>query len=160
MIQRNLAIALAFATLTGCQGPKNEQERLVAQARSVQHLPVKRAEFMAFLGLEGLPSRRFGGSIRSGRMIFMESWNHGAGLTVKAWDSEYVRDIAITPTPIDHVLNTHGIESAHIIGEASLAPARESFEEFVVLLGDKVLYRSGPQETEQGSRRDGDKPTN
>jgi len=144
------AFILAFAVLTSCSGPKNEQERLVAQARSVQHIPVKRGVFVASLGLEGLPSHRFGGSIRGGRMIFMESWEHSSGLTIKAWDSEYVGPVTITPGSIDQILNARGWKGTDLIGDPSLIPARQSFEEFVVLLGDKVLYRSKIQEGEQG----------
>lgn len=144
-------LALIFSTLVswGCSSSRKDQEQLLAGAKSVHQLPVERSVLVASLGLGGLKSERYGGSIRGGRMFFMESWQHGSGLTVKAWDSEYVGVIAVTRGSIDEILKTQGRKDGDYVGAPDPTPARGSFEEFVVLRGDKVLYRSTTQEAEQ-----------
>jgi len=154
-MHRVLAIILTTVFSWGCSGPGNDQEQLLAGARSVRQLPVKRAVLMASLGLDGLKSERYGGSIRGGRMFFMESWQHGSGLSVKAWDSEYVGDVAITRCSIDDILKAQGEKAGDDAVNHDSSPARVSFQEFVVLRGDKVLYSSETQgeQAMRGNRR-------
>jgi hypothetical protein len=88
-------------------------------------------------------------------MYFTEIWEHGSGLSFKAWDSEYVGAVAITPGSIDAILNAKGTKASNRVGNPPPISARQSFEEFVVLRGDKVLYRSESQEGEQVSGGNG-----
>ena len=148
MIRHTLAIVLAFAVSSGCSTPRTDQEQVLAEARALRNIPVKRSALVSSLGLEDLKSERFGGSIRGGRMYFTEIWEHGSGLTIKAWDSEYVGAVPITPGSIDEILNAQGTKSSNFVGSPALSPARQTFEEFVVLGGGKVLYRSETQEGE------------
>ena len=83
-------------------------------------------------------------------MFFMERWEHGSGLTVKAWDSKFVGDIAITRGSIDEILKNQAKNGSDDVGDPDWT-AHGSFEEFVVLRGDRVLYSSSTQEGEQAA---------
>jgi hypothetical protein len=142
VIVRATFAAPAALILAGCCRLTEDQEHLLGAARAINRYPVKRQVLLSRLGLEGLPSQRLDGSVRSRRMSFTESWEHGSGLTILAFDSEYAGGLAIVPGSIDEKLDAPGRKPADFFGTACIGPARKTFEGIMVSKGDEVLYRS------------------
>lgn len=148
MIVRTTLAALAAMILAGCGRLTEDQEHLLDEARAINRYPVKRQVLLSRLGIEGLPSQRLDGSVRSRRMSFTESWKHGSGLTIMAFDSEYAGELAIVPGSIDEKLNAPGRRSTDFFGTPYIGLARTTFEGIVLSNGDKVLYRSTESQSE------------
>ena len=151
MIARSTLAALAAMILAGCGSLTEDQTHVLAEARAINRYPVKREVLLGALGLKGLPSQRLDGSVRSRRMSFTESWEHRSGLTVTAFDSEYVGKLTIVPGSIDKILNAPGRSPSDFVGTPYIGPARTTFEGIVVSKGDKILYRSTESQSEQAA---------
>ena len=77
--------------------------------------------------------------MRSGQMIFVELWTHPSGLTIKAFDCEYVGPIEVTPEMVDGMIDG----SALIPGtRVRINAPRKSFNGFTISRGDSVIYNS------------------
>ena len=123
---------------------------MVAQAESIGAPPISRTKFLAAFGLEGQPGQRLDGSVRGRRMSFTETWEHASGLTITAYDSEYLGAIEITTGSIDHLLNPpRGRKASDFIGDPGIGDPRKTFEGFTVLQGDKPVFRSNRNQGEQ-----------
>jgi hypothetical protein len=153
MITRiSISVAVAMS-LTGCVMLSSEEEKLITSARLIHHQPVSRTELVTALHLAPDSAQRGDGNMRSGQMIFEESWTHSSGLTVRAFDCEWVGPIENTPKMIDGMIDgTATIPGTKVRTNA----ARKSFNGFTISRGDSVIYNSHKaQEGEQGSGGNG-----
>ena len=149
----SLLTALSFA---GCTNLTEEQEGMLEKARLVQNFPVKRSSLVSILEIGDISSEQLGGGVRGGRMSFIETWQHPSGLTITAYDSEYVGDMAIIRESIDAILNNPNRKATDFVRTLGAPPPRPTFEGFVVTKGDTKIYTSTETESEQdasGNRR-------
>lgn len=152
MITR-IAISIAVAmSMTGCVMLSSEEEKLITNARLIHHQPVSRKELVTALHLSPDSGQRGGGSMRSGQMIFEESWTHSSGLTVRAFDSEWVGPIRINPKMLDGIIDG----TATIPGtKVRINAARKSFNGFTISRSDSVIYNSHKNQGEQDASSNG-----
>jgi hypothetical protein len=150
---RLLASLILVATSSGCARISDDEARLLAQAKSVQHFPILRSTLLTTLGLHEAQSERTGGRIRSGHIQFSETWQLQSGLSVIAYDSQYVsRDAVITRESINDILSNPDRRSKVIVGGGS---PRDTFNGFSIFKGDKVIYRSDANQGEQAGSSSG-----
>jgi hypothetical protein len=90
MMTRLAASFLAASVLSSCAILTKQQRHVVAQAELIRSAPIKRDKIINVFGLKDIKSQRLDGSVRGGRMYFTETWEHRSGLSIKAFDSEYV----------------------------------------------------------------------
>ena len=86
-----------------------------------------------------ISGRRFGGGIRNGYIILEESWEHTSGLTVSAFDAEYVGAIETTSEFVDGIIDGTGKfpKTSRLINSP-----RNKFNGFVISRGDSEIYNS------------------
>ena len=147
---RFLLILAHVAIFSGCARISDDEAQLLTMAKGINRFPVQRTELITTLGLNGGSSEGSGGGIRSGHMHFFETWHHPSGLTVVAYDSEYVgRDVVITRESIAEILNDPNRSSTDFIGVSANNHPRDTFNGFSISKGDRVLYRSKNKQAEQ-----------
>jgi len=142
MLTRITAALLAASLLASCASTTPEQNRLLVQARSIGSPPFKRSALVKGLGLEGLKSQQIVGGIRSGQISVSETWDHPSGLTIDAYDWEYVGSVEITAEFIDGILEQPGRKLGDFVGNPAIDRPRKSFESLVISKRGKVLYSS------------------
>ena len=135
-------------SVTSCVMLSPEEKNVITKARMIHHYPIGRTELIETLGLDRASGERSGGGIRSGQMIFKESWTTLSGLTICAFDCEYVGPIQITSEMMDGIIDgTATIPSTRV----RINAPRKSFNGFTISRGHSVLYNSRKaQEGEQG----------
>ena len=145
MVIRPYVILVACSLLMGCYSLTDDQQRVLTQARSVGPAPVKRSKLLTTLDLAQEASQRSHGGVRGGRMAFTEIWQHKSGLTITAYDSEYVGNLPIVRNDIlvDEVLNKPTWKPTDI------SPPRKTFEGFYVSSGKKELFSCDENQGEQ-----------
>jgi hypothetical protein len=144
MIIRTFIILVACSLIVGCYSLTDDQQRVLTQARSVGPVPVKRAKLLTTLDLKQDASQRLNGGVRGGRMTFTENWQHKSGLTITAYDSEYVGNLPIMRESIDEILNNPTRKPSGIV------PPRKTFEGFRVSTGKKVIFSCDENQDEPG----------
>jgi hypothetical protein len=112
------------------------------------------------LGIGDISSQQISGGVRGGRMSFIETWQHPSGLTVTAYDSEYVGELPIIRKSIDAILNDPNRHAADFVGASRTLPKRLTFEGFVITNGKTQVYSSKERDGEQASASNGDKTSN
>lgn len=105
------------------------------------------------LEISGISSEHVGGGVRGGRMSFLETWQHPSGLTITAYDSEYVGHLAITRESIDAILNNPNRNNTNFVGPLGVPQKRQTFEGFVITNGEIQVYSSKEAEGEQAAPR-------
>lgn len=139
MFNRFYILIATAILMPGCIVLSSAEKNLITRARLIHHQPVTRTEFITALGLDPDSGQRGGGSMRSGQMIFEESWRDSSGLTVRAFDCEWVGPIEITPKMIDGMIDgTSTIPGTKV----RINAARKSFNGFTISRGDSVIYNS------------------
>ena len=150
MVIRPYIILVACSLITGCYSLTDDQQRVLTQARSVGPAPVKRTKLQTSFDLEQAASQRSHGGVRGGRMVFTEVWQHKSGLTITAYDSEYVGNLPIVR---DDIL-VHEVLNNPTWKATGIDPPRTTFEGFYVSKGKKELFSCG----EHLAAPDGEKP--
>lgn len=149
---RLVATFLAATILPSCTILTKQQQKVVAQAESIGVAPIRRDKIIKVFGLNDIPSQRLDGSVRGGRMYFTETWEHSSGLSIKAFDSEYVGELKIVPGSIDAILNKPGRKASDFVGSPAIGPTRQTFQEILILRHDKAVFRSTEYQGESGPR--------
>ncbi|MBB5353965.1 hypothetical protein HNR46_004236 [Haloferula luteola] len=86
-----------------------------------------------------------------GCLRFSEVWHHPSGLTITAYDREYVgRDGTVARDYIDAILNGREPKQSDYLRALKDDSPRETFEIVLISKGTKVLYRSNKNQGEQG----------
>jgi hypothetical protein len=145
---RPYIILVACSLITGCYSLTDDQQRVLTQARSVGPAPVRRTKLLTSLDLEQAASQRIDGGVRGGRMAFTEVWRHKSGLTITAYDSEYVGNLPIVRDDIV----VHEVLNNPTWKPKGIGPPRKTFDGFYVTRGQKELFRCDENQGEQAWR--------
>ena len=117
----------------------SEEKAVIAKARSLNHFPVGRNELVHTLALDPESGQRFGGGIRNGYMILEESWKCAPGLTVRAFDTEYIGPIPLTGEMVDGIIDGTGTFPGTNV---RINSPRKTFNGFMIVRGNSELYNS------------------
>ncbi len=152
-ITRFIAALTTAGLVSSCTLLTKQQQQVIAKAESIGTAPIRREKIVTVFDLKEIPSTRFGGSVRSGRMYFSETWQHPSGLSIIAFDSEYVGPLEIVPMSIDSIVNnperktSDFISSGTIDGVPTLTSTgqpkkRKTFHEILLKRQKKEVFRS------------------
>ena len=133
-IQLLLVVA---SCIVSCSVNSKDKRLVIERAKSIQSFPVSRSQLITTFNLDSIQSERMDGSVRGGRMIFIESWMHPSGLKVTGYTSEHVGPLTIKKGNIDEIVNRAPPPKGVAFG-----PPRMSFEGFSITSGDTLLYQS------------------
>lgn len=136
---------LCITTLlaVSCATMSPHEMDIVNRAKTIQKNPVPRKTLIKTLGLQSFPSEPLsGGSMRGGNMLFNETWTLASGITLIAYDREFIGDVPIQGDNYDVILgNQHGKATRN--PKPKSLPARKSFESISICSAQgKLLYHS------------------
>ncbi|MEK7951802.1 hypothetical protein [Luteolibacter soli] len=148
---------MAVLSLSACTGLSPEKEAVITKARLIRDFPVSRATLLASLGIEKPIGQRSEGSIGRSWASHMETWQHATGLTITAYDHEFVPAIdrksiddilngrlsAADRDSIDDIINGRPQKPVAFTRQPAAAVTLKSFDGFSVKDGRKVLFQAG-----------------
>ena len=133
---------IGFVSFLGvsCTNLTPQQSLLVEKAQAIEIYPVTRKTLIKTLDLREVQSQTLGGGMRGGRATFTEHWTHPCGLSILAYDSEYVGPSSTNGQSIDLILNGDPSDFDSIVKPP--AP-RKSFDTLIIFTDSgKLKYDS------------------
>lgn len=150
---RFIAALTTAGLISSCTVLTKQQQQVIAKAESIGTAPIRREKIVTVFDLKEIPSERSGGIVGSGRMYFSETWQHPSGLSIIAFDSEYVGPLEIVPMSIDSIVNnperktSDFISSGIINGVPTITSTaqpkkRKTFHGIILMRQKKEVFRS------------------